>query len=138
MATSDQIKALLKAHASRDEAQFTSVAMQIAANEAKAGHGKLAEELRAIIDETKVRVTPSSPSPIPLAKPKGEVADLLTVTYPRVSLSNMVLTEGTLGVLRRVLKEHKAIREIRSHGLAPRKKLLLLGPPGTGKTLYLP
>lgn len=135
MATSDQLKALLKAHATGDEAQFTSVAMQIAANEAKAGHGRLAEELRAIIDEAKVRVLPPSPSPIPLAKPRGEVADLLTVTYPQISLANMVLTESTQRILQRVLKEHKSIREIRSHGLAPRKKLLLLGPPGTGKTL---
>jgi len=34
-----------------------------------------------------------------------------------------------------LLKEHRSLRDIRSHGLAPRKKLLLLGPPGTGKTL---
>lgn len=135
MATSDQLKALLKAHATGDEAQFTSVAMQIAANEAKAGHGKLAEELRKLVDDAKVRVSPSPPSPIPLARPKGEVADLLTVTYPKVRLVDMVLAQDTLCVLERVLKEHKTIREIRSHGLAPRKKLLLLGPPGTGKTL---
>jgi len=135
MATSDQLKALLKAHASGDEAQFTSVAMQIAAGEAKAGHGKLAQELRAIIDEAKVRVPLASPSPIPLAKPKGEVVDLLTVSYPRTSLNDLVLTQSTKRILQRVLKEHKAIRDIRAHGLSPRKKLLLLGPPGTGKTL---
>jgi SpoVK/Ycf46/Vps4 family AAA+-type ATPase len=135
MATSDQLKALLKAFARKDEAQFTSVAMQIAASEAKAGHGKLAEELRALIDEVKVRVPPAGPSPIPLARPKGEVADLLTVSYPKVRLTDMVLAENTRRVLDRVLKEHKTIRDIRAHGLSPRKKLLLLGPPGTGKTL---
>lgn len=135
MATSDQLKALLRAHAAGDEAQFSSIAMQIAANEAKAGHGKLAEELRALIDEAKVRVTPAAPSPIPLARPRGEVADLLTVTYPKLRLADMVLAPETRRVLERVLKEHRTIREIRSYGLAPRKKLLLLGPPGTGKTL---
>jgi SpoVK/Ycf46/Vps4 family AAA+-type ATPase len=135
MATSDQLKALLKAYAHNDEAQFTSIAMQIAANEAKAGHGKLAEELRALIDEAKVRQPSRSPSPIPLARPKGEVADLLTVTYPKVRLADMVLAQETRRVLDRVLKEHKTIRDIRAHGLSPRKKLLLLGPPGTGKTL---
>lgn len=135
MPTSDQLKALIKAHGAGDDAQFTSVAMQIAANEAKAGHGKLAEELRKLIDEAKVRVVTPSRNPIPLARPKGEVADLLNVTYPTVRLDDMVLTRETRRVLDRVLREHKTVREIREHGLAPRKKLLLIGPPGTGKTL---
>lgn len=135
MANADQLRALLKAYANGDEALFQSVAMQIAANEARSGHGKLAEELRSLIDAAKVRVPQPGPTPIPLAKPRGEVADLLTVTYPNVRLADMVLADGTRKILGRVLKEHKNIREIRSNGLAPRKRLLLLGPPGTGKTL---
>ncbi len=135
MASADQLRALLKAYAKGDEGQFQSVAMQIAANEARAGHGKLAKELRDLVDAAKVRVPQPGPTPIPLAKPRGEVADLLTVSYPNVRLADMVLAQDTRKTLDRVLREHKAIREIRSHGLAPRKKLLLLGPPGTGKTL---
>ena len=50
MASADQLKALVKSHISRDDNQFYSVAMQVAAHEAKAGHGKLAEELRDMID----------------------------------------------------------------------------------------
>jgi SpoVK/Ycf46/Vps4 family AAA+-type ATPase len=135
MASADQLRALLRAYAKGDGALFQSVAMQIAANEARAGHGKLAEDLRDLIDEAKVRVPQPGPTPIPLAKPRGEVADLLTVSYPNVRLADMVLTDDTRKALDRVLREHKTIREIRSHGLAPRKRLLLLGPPGTGKTL---
>jgi hypothetical protein len=95
MANSDHLKALLRAYAKGDQAQFTSVAMQIAANEAAAGHGKLAEELRKLIDDAKVRVPQPGPSPIPLAKPRGEVADLLTVSYPSVRLADMVLAPTT-------------------------------------------
>src|SRR5690606_2286746 len=116
MATSDQLKALLKAYVSDDRAQFTSVAMQIAANEAKAGHGKLAEELRKLIDESKARVPARAPSPIPLVRPKGEVADLLTVSYPKVRLSDLILSKDTAAVLQRLLKEHRSLRDIRSHG----------------------
>ena len=36
---------------------FAAVAMQVAAHETKLGHGKLAEELRALIDKAKTRVT---------------------------------------------------------------------------------
>ena len=46
-----------------------------------------------------------------------------------------MLAPSTLKVLERVVREHKTVRDIRAHGLAPRKKLLLVGPPGTGKTM---
>ena len=62
MASSDQLKALIKAYAQGDEAQFHSVAMQIAANEARMGHGKLAEELKELIDKSRVRLPTQDPS----------------------------------------------------------------------------
>ena len=46
MASAEQIKALLKSHIKGDDERFLSVAMQVAAHEAKLGHGKLAVELR--------------------------------------------------------------------------------------------
>ncbi|MDC7789542.1 ATP-binding protein [Rhodoplanes sp. TEM] len=136
MPSADQVKALIASLSEGDEAQFYSIAMQIAAHEARLGHGKLAEELRALIDKAKSRAH-SGPSrgPIPLARPRGEVAELLTVTYPPTKLSDMVLSEGTRRKLERVIREHKAVRIIRSRGLSPRRKLLLIGTPGTGKTL---
>lgn len=135
MPSADQLKALLKAYALGDNAQFTSIAMQIAAGEARSGHGKLAEELRALIDQARVRIPSPGSAPIPLARPRGEVAELLTVTYPKIRLSDLVLAAKTRNVLERVVREHKTLRDIRAHGLAPRKKLLLVGPPGTGKTM---
>lgn len=135
MPSADQLKALLKAYAQADEAQFYSVAMQIAAGEAKIGHGKLAEELRDLIDKSRARLPRPGPSPIPIARPRGEIADLLTVTYPHLRLRDLVLSAATRKILERLIREHKTIREIRAHGLAPRKKMLLVGPPGTGKTM---
>ncbi|HEX4078833.1 MAG TPA: ATP-binding protein [Rhizomicrobium sp.] len=135
MPSADQLKALIKAFSQGDEAQFDSVAMQIAASEARNGHGKFAEELRDLIDKGKVRVPPLGPSPIPLARPRGEVAELLQVSYPATRLKDLVLAPGTTRLLQRVIREHKTVGDIRAHGLSPRKKLLLIGPPGTGKTM---
>ncbi|MGK2742255.1 AAA family ATPase [Tepidicaulis sp. LMO-SS28] len=135
MPTADQLKALLSSHAEGDDAQFFSVAMQIAAAEARQGHGRLAKELRTLIDKAKSRSGVEAATPIPLAKPRGELADLLSVTYPTTKLSDMVLAENVAGRLSRVIREHKAVRSIRSRGLSPRRKLLLIGNPGTGKTL---
>jgi hypothetical protein len=56
MASSEQLKALIKSHNSRDDGHFYAVAMQVAAHEAKLGHGKLAVELRDMIDAGKTRL----------------------------------------------------------------------------------
>ena len=135
MPTGDQVKALLASHAEGDDAQFFAVAMQIAAAEARVGRGKYAEELRSMIDKAKVRRSPNPHAPIPLARPRGELADILSASYPKVTRSDMILDPALALRLERVIKEHKAVRMIRSRGLAPRRKLLLVGKPGTGKTM---
>ncbi len=137
MASGNQLKALIKSHIDGNDSHFYSVAMQIAAHEAKIGHGKIAQELRALIDEAKKNkvVSSSSTRPIPLAKPRGELSSLLHASYPKLRLSDMVFDKETGDRLIRIIKEQRQIVKIRSHGLSPRKKLLLIGPPGTGKTM---
>ncbi len=136
MASADQLKALVKSHIARDDGQFYSVAMQVAAHEAKVGHGKLAEELRDMIDTAKARGLSSQPGKlVPLAKPRGELANLLHVSYPKSRLADMVLDAGVAAQIQRILKEQHLNTRIREHGLSPRRKLLLVGPPGTGKTM---
>ena len=135
MPSADQVKALIASLTEGDEAHFYSIAMQIAAHEARMGHGKLAEEIRSLIDKAKARVRLPSKEPIPLARPRGEVAELLSVSYPNVHLKDMVLGPRTKNKLERVIREHRAIHLIRNRGLSPRRKLLLIGRPGTGKTL---
>lgn len=137
MANAEQLKALVKSHIERDDRHFYSVAMQVAAREAKVGHGKLAQELRDMIDAAKARVSPADATGnlVPLARPRGELANLLTVAYPKNRLVDMVLDTDVAEQLGRILKEQKHHSRIREHGLSPRRKLLLVGPPGTGKTM---
>lgn len=136
MASAEQLKALIKSHINRDEGQFYSVAMQVAAHEAKLGHGNLAMELRDMIDAAKARVVPGETGKlVSFAKPRGELANLLSVTYPQNRLADMVLADTALMQLQQVVKEQRLFARIREHGLAPRRKLLLVGPPGTGKTM---
>jgi SpoVK/Ycf46/Vps4 family AAA+-type ATPase len=136
MANGDQLKALLRSHAEGDDRHFYSVAMQMAAHEAKQGHGKLAEELRDLIDAAKARRSAGGgDGAVPITRPKGELAGLLSVTYPLRRLSDMVLSEPLQQSLQRVLKEQRHLSKLRSHGLHPRRKLLLVGPSGTGKTM---
>ncbi|MHB8254242.1 MAG: AAA family ATPase [Acidiferrobacter sp.] len=137
MASAEQLKALVKSHISRDDRQFYSVAMQVAAHEAKVGHGKLAEELRDMIDAAKAHAVSEEQHGklVPLARPRGELTGLLSVTYPKDRLADMVLDTQAAEQLQRIMKEQRLFARIREHGLSPRRKLLLVGPPGTGKTM---
>lgn len=136
MANGDQLKALLRSFVDSDDRHFYSVAMQIAAHEAKQGHGKLAEEMRELIDAAKARRNAGSADhAIPIARPKGELSSLLSVSYPSKRLADMVLSDGLLASLQQVLKEQRHLAKLRSHGLHPKRKLLLVGPSGTGKTM---
>lgn len=134
MPSADQIKALLSSHADQDEERFYSVAMQIAAHEARSGRGRVAKDLRALIDAAKASPARPTNGPIPLAKPRGELADVLSVSYPNAKLLDMVLSNSIRDQLVRVTKEYSAVEKLRQYGLAPRRKLLLVGKPGTGKT----
>ena len=133
MASADQLKALLTSHIEDDDDRFYSVAMQVAAHEAKLGHGKLAEDLRALIDNAKSQR--STVSPVPINRPRGELASLLEASYPKTRLGDIILGDTLADQLQRVMREQRHAGRIVEHGLSPRRKLLLIGPPGTGKTL---
>ena len=138
MASANQLIALLKSHAEGDDERFYSIAMQLAAHEAKIGHGKLAEELRTLVDQAKARrgLPPKgNDKTVPIGRPRGELAELLGVSFPKNRLGEMVLDEHLEYQLKRVIREQRQAERLLSHGLAPRRKLLLVGPPGTGKTL---
>ena len=133
MASAEQLKALLKSHLKGDDDHFFSVAMQVAAHEAKLGHGKLAEELRAMIDTAKSRR--GAGAPVPIGRPHGELANLLEVSYPQVRLGEIILGNPLSEQIQRVIREQRHAGKILDHGLSPRRKLLLVGPSGTGKTM---
>lgn len=137
MATAEQLKALLKSYSEGDEERFFATAMQVAAHAARQGHGKLAQELRDLIDAAKVKGSPrrGERAPVPVVQPRGELAGLLSVSYPKTRLSDMVLEAKLHARLERILLEQRQREKLLTHGLTPRRKILLIGPPGTGKTL---
>jgi SpoVK/Ycf46/Vps4 family AAA+-type ATPase len=137
MSTARQIIALLKSYVEGEEQQFHSAALQMAAHEAKQGHGKLAQEIRELIDQAKARrsAVERKAGPVPLVQPKGELANLVSARYPDTKLSDMVLSPELESRLKLILTEQKQRNRLQSYNLSPRRKILLVGSPGSGKTM---
>jgi SpoVK/Ycf46/Vps4 family AAA+-type ATPase len=136
MATAQQLKALLQSYSEADGEMFVSVALQIAAHEARTGKGKFASEIKRLVDEIKGKQREAKVGgSVPITRPTGELATLLSATYPRTKLSEMVLAPEQRESLELVIREYRQQSKLREHGLSARRKLLLVGPPGVGKTM---
>jgi SpoVK/Ycf46/Vps4 family AAA+-type ATPase len=135
MANSRQMLALLKSHVRGDDQEFLSVAMEMAASEARKGHTKVAQTLKDLIDQARKQPVQAGPRPVLVLPNKSELSSLLFTTEANTRLSDMVLPEALASRLTRILLEYRQQARLRAHGLRPRRKILLIGPPGSGKTM---
>ncbi len=139
MAKADYIKALIRSHSEGDSERFYAIAMQVAAQAARQGHSRFAQDMRDLVDQARgrERVTPTGQQtrPTPIVQPRGELAGLLSAGFPKLRLSDMALDDSSRKRIERVLIEYRRRVILHEHGLQPLRKLLLIGPPGTGKTM---
>lgn len=138
MATAEQLKVLLKSHAERDDVRFYSTALQVAAQEARNGHNKLASDIKSLVEKFQTRsinsVASSKLTPL-TQQPKGDLKGLLELTHNPVRSNALVLNKEVQERLENVLIEQRQKDKLSRFGLTPRRKLLFTGPPGTGKTM---
>ena len=132
MAASEIVQELIRSHVNGDEDRFRTIALQLAANEARLGHRLVAGRIRDLLESGAVS---RQPRPIPLAKAPADLRAILDTDYPKVSMRDIVLHNDVEASLNRVLKEQRSRAQLAEWGLTPRRKLLLYGPPGCGKTL---
>ncbi|HAF32613.1 MAG TPA: ATPase [Sphingobacterium sp.] len=128
MAKADYIISLIKSHYNNEPERFTTIALQIAAHEAKLGHNIVASEIKTIIDkakETKHKTKTFAP----------DLQGLIQENVPAVNLSDMIASDDIKSKVNRIISEFVQRDKLRKHDLENRRKILLSGPPGTGKTL---
>ena len=128
MATANQLKTLIKSHFDDNSEKFNTVALQIAAYEAKLGHIILANDIRKIIDAEKFN------------KPKFRNIDpslqgLLLEIHPQEHLVDLVVDPQIKKRIERIINEFTYRDKLFRHNLENRRKILFSGHPGTGKTM---
>lgn len=126
MATAEQMKALIKAHFNDDYEKFKTVALQVAAYEARAGHTSYARDIKnLVLNAQKSNRRVSLPGNIDSLETKA--------TY--VNMGDLVLSVTLKKKVTRIIHEFHKKEILRKNGLKNRSKILLVGEPGTGKTM---
>lgn len=131
MATAEQIKSLIRSFGSEDRERFFTVALQMAAHEAKQGHSSLAHELRELVDKERSSLRKSL-KVVPFPQ---KLQGLLQTEETNVAKSALIIEPELDKRIQRVIHEYRQQNKLKSYGLSHRRKILLVGPPGTGKTL---
>lgn len=130
MARSDLLVSLVRAGASGDSKGLAATVEAIIAEERAKQHNVLADRLaRALRNNGNGRQTG-----YPVADPGARARDYVLETPPRKRLEDLVLPEQCERACRELIEEQHRASLLRSHGLEPRHRVLLVGPPGNGKT----
>jgi hypothetical protein len=95
MSSARHLLSLLKTHVRGDEQEFLSLAMEVAAREARQGHTKVAEQIRELVDQARSKATLAQKQggSVVVLQPRGDMANLLSVSQPTIRFSSMVLSE---------------------------------------------
>lgn len=128
MARSDLLISLVKSGGASPDPRFRSTVEALIAEERAKRHDVLADQLSAALTVGSNGRSAQSVAASPV------VADLLYESDPDRGLSELILPAIVERECRALIDEHLRADLLRSYGLAPRHRLLLVGPPGNGKT----
>mgnify|MGYP001017862850 CR=1 FL=1 len=127
MARSDLLVSLVRSGTTGDQVGFRRAAEAIIAEEQAKQHGVLASQLsEALRSDAQKRIAG------PTSKPTS--SGLVFDSEPERRLEDLVLPAGVRSAVSEIVEEHHRHDLLRSHGLEPRHRVLLVGPPGSGKT----
>jgi AAA+ superfamily predicted ATPase len=119
---------LVKAGRATPDPRFRSAVEALIAEERAKKHDVLADQPAAAFNGS-----PNSQQQQASAA-WSATADLLYELNPERGLDDLILPPSVTRQCRELIEEQQRAELLRSYGLAPRHRLLLMGPPGNGKT----
>ena len=131
MARADLLCDIIKYGLNNDGVNFRKAAEAICAEERANQHGVLAkriEEMLRISSKTFMKET-TAPS-----TRNGNGDSIVSEKIPEKKLDQLLLPRHIIDNCKELFEEQIRADLLRSHGLEPRNKILLIGPPGNGKT----
>lgn len=128
MARADLLLALVQSGAGGDDLAFRRAAEALIAEEENKKHGVLASQLSAALSRRRPTNNVTS-----LGRDEA-LSGLIYEQFPERRTSDLVLPMGVRKAVNGLVEEHHRRDLLRSHGLEPRNRVLLVGPPGGGKT----
>jgi hypothetical protein len=128
MARSDLLLSLVKAGSKGDRPGFRRTLEALVAEERGRQHHVVANQLAAYLE-------PAQSQPGGITRPISPTPDaLVDEIEPGRRLADLVLPPSLREVAGEVVEEQHRAEILRSHGLEPRHRVLVIGPPGNGKT----
>jgi len=125
---------MLRSKAEGDDDQFFSIALQVAAAEARQGRRQTAEEIREAVDDARSAYGTRASVAVPFSAPRGDLEGLLDLRETKRTLADVILPEDLRERLNAVLLQQRKRDWLREYGKRPNRRVLFVGPPGSGKT----
>lgn len=134
MARADLIYELVKYGLSNDSANFRKATEALCAEERSKQHMVLANKIDELLRYSRNSHYHNISSTVTLVKNQSNEQNLIYSKTPQKRLDHLVLPEPVTQLCRSLIEEQNRCDLLRSYGIEPRNKILLIGPPGNGKT----
>lgn len=135
MARADLLCELIKAGLAKDDILFRKAAEAISAEERSKQHEILANKISELLNNDKYRRNANSHNSPQIINSSNIINNqLFHEKVPTKRLDQLLLPENVYNSCKDLIEEQTRTDLLRSYGLEPRNKVLLVGPPGNGKT----
>lgn len=135
MARADLLCELIKSGLMKDDVSFRKAAEAICAEERSKQHEILANKISELLNNKQYQNNTISRNSPQIINSSNVISNqLFHEKVPTKRLDQLLLPENVYNSCRDIIEEQTRTDLLRSYGLEPRNKILLIGPPGNGKT----